>query len=190
MLGKPKLGAANGALSKLVQGSVRFIYFDDYRPVDYAAYPKDNPTVPVTDFLALFCGQPFNAQLSQSFHDGHPSMEYHKGAAMTGKEQGLWSPKGDVSPEEVRHMQARVELFRATHVVGHCPDDFHQSPACATSLCRWVVVASGRYASRLSHRRPLDQNPVRRPLARRALPPLPGHAEDDAALFGHGVGLG
>lgn len=148
VLGKPKLGAANGALGKLAKGSIRFIYFDDYRPVDYAAFPKDNPTIPVTDFLALFCGQPFNIQVSQSFNDGHPSGEYHKGAAMTAKEEGLWDPCGNVSREEIRHMQARVEIFRATHVVGETSDDFHVSPACAESWCRWLVVDSIAYAAR------------------------------------------
>ena len=63
VLNKPKLGAANGALSKLAKGSIRFMYFDDYRPVEYAACPKENPTIPVTDFLAMFCGQPFDIQV-------------------------------------------------------------------------------------------------------------------------------
>ena len=148
VLGKPKLGAANGALSKMAKGDIRFVYFDDYRPVDYAAHPKENPTVPVTDFLALFCGQPFNIQVSQSFNDGHPDMEYHKGAAMTAKEEGLWDPIGNVTREEIRHMQARVEIFRATHVVGKNPDDFDHSPECAASWCRWIVVDSVAFAAR------------------------------------------
>ena len=100
VLGKPKLGAANGALSRMAKGNIRFVYFDDYRPVDYAAHPKENPTVPVTDFLAMFCGQPFNIQVSQSFNDGHPDMEYHRGAAMTAKEEGLWDPIGSEDGRE------------------------------------------------------------------------------------------
>ena len=117
-MGKPKLGAANGALSRLAKGNVRFIYFDDYRPVEYATMPKENPTIPAIDFLAMFCGQPFSVQVSQSFNDGHPGIKYQKGAAMTAKEEGLWDPYGSISREEIRHMQARVEIFRATHVVG------------------------------------------------------------------------
>ena len=109
---------------------------------------------------------------------------------MTGKEEGLWTPKGDVSTEEVRHMQARVELFRATHVVGNCPDDFHQSPACAASWCRWLVVASARYASKLILRSPGPYNAVRQPCVKRTLPPLPGDAEEDEDSFGHGFDLG
>ena len=148
VLGKPKLGAPNGALGKLAKDDIRFVYFDDYRPVEYAAMPKENPTVPVSDFLALFCGQPFDVQLSQSFNDGHPSIRYRKGAAMTAKEDGLWDPYGIVTREEIRHMQARVEIFPATHVVGENPDEFEKSPACASSWCRWLVVDSVAYAAR------------------------------------------
>ena len=56
VMSKPKLGAPNGALSKLAKENIAFLYWDDYRPVDYAALPRDNPTVPALDFLALFCG--------------------------------------------------------------------------------------------------------------------------------------
>ena len=178
VLSKPKLGAPNGALSKLVKADIRFIYFDDYRPVDYAAYPRDNPTVPVTDFLALFCGQPFNVQMSQSFNDGHPPMEYHRGAAMTAKEEGLWDPLPSVSREEIRHMQARVELFRATHVVGENPDDFHSSPACAQSWCRWIAVASAAYASRQG----LRILPGVAPRRVKALPALPSSSSQSAGV--------
>ena len=172
VLGKPKLGAANGALSRLAKGNVRFIYFDDYRPVDYAAYPKENPTIPVTDFLALFCGQPLNIQVSQSFNDGHPSLEYHKGAAMTAKEEGLWDSRGDVTGEEIRHMQARVEVFRATHKVGEDPDDFDHSPACAASWCRWIVVDSVAYAAREEPRSLPVRAPLRQPRQTKPLPAL------------------
>ena len=170
VLGKPKLGAGNGALGKLAKGGIRFVYFDDNRPVEYAAYPKDNPTIPVTDFLAMFCGQPFSIQVSQSFNDGHPEMEYHKGAAMTAKEEGLWDPVGNVTREEIKHMQARVDLYSATHVVGKNPDDFETSPACGESWCRWILVDSVAFAAR---HRPRDLGPgaVRRA---KALPALPG----------------
>ena len=169
VLGKPKLGAPNGALGRLAKEYIRFVYFDDYRPVEYAAMPKDNPTVPVTDFLALFCGQRFNVQLSQSFNDGHPTVDYHHGAAMTAKEEGLWEPIGSVTREEIRHMQSRVEVFQATHKVGDNPDEFQASPACASSWCRWLVVDSLTYAAR---QRPCNfsARAVRTP---KALPHLP-----------------
>jgi len=180
VLGKPKLGAPNGALSRLVKAPIRFIYFDDYRPVEYAALPKENPTVPVTDFLAMFCGQPFHVQVSQSFNDGHPPVEYHHGAAMTAKQEGLWDPCGSVSREEIRHMQARVEIYQATHIVGEDPDDFIVSMACAESWCRWVVADSIAYANRLGLRNPM---PLRKP-GRSAQVPTQ-HEEDDDP-FGHG----
>ena len=138
VLGKPRIGAANGALTRLAKGVIRFIYFDDFRPVDYAALPEDNPTIPATEFLAMFCGQPFSIQVSQSFNDGHPAMEKHKGVAMTANAEGLWDPIGTVTREEIKHMQARVEIFPATHVVGTNPDDFEASPACPESWCRCV----------------------------------------------------
>ena len=171
VLNKPKLGAANGALSKLAKGGIRFIYFDDYRPVEYAACPKENPTIPVTEFLAMFCGQTFDIQVSQSFNDGHPDMKYKKGAAMTGKEEGLWDPIGNVTRQEIKHMKARVELFRATHVVGENPDDFDTSPGCAESWCRWIVVASIAYAHRQAPRNFPDGG-AHLPRKRKALPSL------------------
>ena len=178
VLSKPKLGAPNGALSRLAKGGIRFIYFDDYRPVEYAAFPKENATVPVTDFLALFCGQPFDIQVSQSFNDGHPPMEYHQGAAMTAKEDGLWDTLGTVTREEIRHMKARVEVFRATHVIGNDPDDFVTSPACAESWCKWILADSIAYATR--------QGPQRIPQVHHR---LPVRAEDDEDIFGFGAGL-
>ena len=67
---------------------------------------------------------------------------------MTAKEEGLWDPIGNVTREEIKHMKARVELFRATHVVGDDPDDFEKSPECGPSWCRWILVDSLAYAAR------------------------------------------
>ena len=169
VLSKPKLGAPNGALSKLAKDDFRFVFWDDYRPVEYAAYPEDNPTVPATDFLAFFQGQPFNIQVSQSFNDGHPTMTWHRGVAMTCKEEGLWDPIGIVTREEIKHMKARVDIFRASHVVGTNPDLFDTSPACAEPWCRWILVDSVAYAARQGPT--VVKKKVREPLA---LPPLPG----------------
>ena len=94
------------------------------------------------------CGQPINIQVSQSFNDGHPNMEWHRGIAMTAKEEGLWDTAGMVTKEEIRHMKARVEVFHATHKVGDNPDEFDTSPNCAESWCRWVLVDSIAYAAR------------------------------------------
>ena len=172
VMGKPKLGASNGALSKLVKEDTVFLYWDDYRPVDYASMPKENPTVPVLDFLALFSGQTLDVQVSQSFNDGHPRLQWKKGAAMTAKEEGLWDLKGDVTGEDVRHMKARVEIFRATHVVGADPDDFYTSPQCPEAWCRWIVVDSTAYANRQAPRNSPGGAPSRQPPRGKPLPAL------------------
>jgi hypothetical protein len=70
---------------------------------------------------------------------------------MTAKEEGLWDPIGH-RREEIRHMHARVELYRATHQVGKTSEDFDHSPECASSWCRWVVVDSVRFAARQAPR--------------------------------------
>jgi len=180
VLGKPKLGAPNGALADLAKDHIRFIYFDDYRPVEYAAMPKENPTVPVTDFLAMFQGQSFNPQVSQSFNDGHPHVTWHKGALMTAKEKGLWNELGNVTAVEITHMKARVEIFRATHVVGTSPEEFQSSPACPNPWCRWVVVDSIVYAARQG---PRSLGRLGKPLA---LPKLP----EDRASGSNGLSGG
>ncbi len=163
---KPKVGASC-PLSGLVKGR-RFILFDDYRPVEYAALPRDNPTVSVTTFLALFQGQPFDIQVSQSFHDGHPSVTWRRGAAMTAKLEGLWDPMGAVAREDIRHMQSRVLQFEAQAALE--PGAFVPVPRCGASFARWLVADSAAYASR----------PAAAPapsLPRRPLPLLPDAEE-------------
>ena len=49
-------------------------------------------------------------------------------------------------------MQARVDLYRATHQVGQTSEDFDHSPECGSSWCRWVVVDSVRFAARQAPR--------------------------------------
>ena len=160
---KPKLGASC-PLQKLAKGDKRFIYFDDNRPVEYAAFPKDNPTVSTLTFLDMFCGQPFDVQVSQSFNDGHPEVVWRRGAAMTAKAEGLWNPLGAVTQEDVRHMKARLEVFTATEqmalrqIVG--------VPKCGESWSRWLLTDSVAYAARA----PPQALPVHHA---RALPALP-----------------
>ena len=169
ILNKPKIGASC-PLSRLAQGKIRFMYFDDYRPVDYAALPKvPAPTISATLFLAMFCGQPFDVVVSQSFHDGHPEVEWHRGAAMTAKEEGLWEPKADVTREEIRHMQSRVEQFVASFQIPEA--DFETAPLCKESWCRWILTDSISFANRQGPERPLSS--ARPPLAPLARPELP-----------------
>ena len=77
---RPALGSRFG-LANIRQRGKRFLYWDDYRPVEYAA----TGTVPVPTFLSLFQGYFFEVTVSQSFHDGNPDLRWTRGAAMTAK---------------------------------------------------------------------------------------------------------
>ena len=160
---KPKQGASS-PLSKLVKGVKRFIYFDDYRPVEFARLPRDNPTIDVSTFLAMFQGQPFDVQVSQSFNDGHPEVTWTRGAALTAPSDGVWEPRGDVTHEEVRHMKSRVQQFEAYHVLPK--EQLVGVPSCASSWARWLVVDSIAFSQRVNV-------PRAPPLLKRRLPALP-----------------
>ena len=148
-----------------MKGQKRFIYFDDYRPVDYARLPRENPTVSVLTFLAMFQRRPFDVQVSQSFHDGHPEMVWRRGAAITGPLDGFWDRSGSITAEDVRHMQSRVVSFHAYHQVPE--NQLSPVPLCPQAWCRWLLVDSAAFAAR-----PLLR-PVPTELRRRPLPPLP-----------------
>ena len=92
---KPALGSSF-ALRNLLKEK-KFLFWDDFRPVEYG-----QRTVPVTTFLSLFQGQPFEVQMSQSFNDGNTDFEWHKGCVLTGKAKDLWKPLPGVD-EEDRH---------------------------------------------------------------------------------------
>ena len=143
---KPKLGASC-PLSRLLKGNKRFIYFDDYRPVEYARLPRENPTLSVLTFIAMFQGQPFEVQVSQSFNDGHPEIAWKRGAALTGPLDGFWEPRGLVVAEDVRHIQSRVVQFEAHHVIP--TSSFASVPLCPESWSRWVLRDSELFAMRL-----------------------------------------
>lgn len=160
---KPQIGASS-PLSRLVKGLRRFIYFDDYRPVEYARLLQGKATISVTTFIAMFQGQPFDVQVSQSFNDGHPEMIWKRGAAITAPLQGVWEPYGGVSYEDTRHMRSRVQQFEAYHVLPL--EQLVKVPSCAASWARWLVVDSVAFAQ--------DLNAVARPLLpKRRLPTLP-----------------
>jgi hypothetical protein len=171
---KPKLGASC-PLGKLAKPGKRFIFFDDYRPVQYASRPEDNPTVSVTTFLALFCGQAHDVQLSQAFHDGHPEVVWRRGCAMTAEKKGLWKANAAAPKEEIRHMQARVLQFTADAVLPET--EFRTIPKCAESFARWLLVASSRFAGRMPSGMGQAAE-VRRVLL--ILPPLPEAFADES----------
>ena len=54
---------------------------------------------------------------------------------MTAKEEGLWTPYGRVTAEDVKHMQSRVELFRCVQQVSGT----RLTDSCAQRMCRWIV---------------------------------------------------
>ena len=65
---------------------------------------------------------------------------------MTAKLDGLWARVGNVTDEDIRHMQARVEQFVA--LVTLREEDFVTVPPCKQSWCRWVLTESAAYAAR------------------------------------------
>ena len=125
---KPALGSTF-ALRNIVK-SRRFIFWDDYRPVEYA----HKETVPVATFLSLFIGKDTEVQVSQSFNDGNLDVKWSRGVVFTAKEQGLWDPTTKVSAEDVHHVRNRVEEFRFSAVVPSLKD----VESCAPCMARWI----------------------------------------------------
>ena len=117
------------ALRSIVKGK-RFIFWDDYRPVEYAH--KD--TVPVATFLSLFIGKNTEIQVSQSLNDGNLDVKWARGAVFTAKDAGLWDPTDKVSAEDVRHVRNRVEELRFTELVS----DLKDVESCAHCMARWI----------------------------------------------------
>ena len=111
----------------------RFIFWDDFRPAEYA-----QDTVPVATFLTLFTGLPFEVQVSQSFQDGNSDFSWNRGAVLTGKEEGLWAPFGCVGDEDVRHMMSRIQVFRCNAKIQNLRD----TEPCAIHLAKWLVHES------------------------------------------------
>ena len=169
------------ALANISKEQKRFIYWDEYRPVEFAA----RGTVPVGTFLSLFSGCALELTVSQSFNNGNADMRWKRGAAMTAKEEGLWDPVPPlpglvpVTKEDIKHMQSRVHQFFARVAVPRVEgaDEFAEVPDCKESFSRWLVLEATMSANRFVER-PLPR------LAGRALPPLPkatscSHAKKD-----------
>ena len=124
----------------------RFLLWDDYRPVQYA-----QKTVEVSTVLSLFNGLPFEVQVSQSFHDGNPDFRWDRGAVATAPQEGLWDPKGTVTPEDIRHMRNRFHPFQCTAVIRSMQD----MDPCAVHMCRWIVDGANAADARAALRPPL-----------------------------------
>ena len=113
--------------------SKRFIFWDDYRPVEYAMLPKQ--AVPVDTFLSLFQGLPFEVQASQSFNDGNIDWSWKRGAVITAKEKELWAPRSGVTEEDVKHMRSRVREFRFSTIPEGSRRGVQPCPCC---MARWI----------------------------------------------------
>ncbi|CAE8671507.1 unnamed protein product, partial [Polarella glacialis] len=124
----------------------RFILWDDYRPVEYA-----QETIHVATFLSMFTGFPFEVQVSQSFNDGNVDFQWNRGAVLTAKEEGLWKPYGEVSGEDIKHLKARVDIFRCTAKVPSLKD----TETCASCMCCWIRDAAAAHDARQVLQQPL-----------------------------------
>ncbi|CAE7522337.1 F52C9.6 [Symbiodinium sp. CCMP2592] len=109
----PALGASMALSSLATNKAIRFIYWDEFSPTEFASRPARSPTVPAVTFKKLFAGQILRIQVSQSHHDGNPDFKWTRGAALTAPLEGLWDATSPVSREDVRHMQSRVIQFDA-----------------------------------------------------------------------------
>eukprot|EP00435_Cladocopium_sp_Y103_P053431 s1435_g17.t1 len=124
---KPALGSSF-ALRNILKEK-KFLFWDDFRPVEYG-----QRTVPVTTFLSLFQGQPFEVQVSQSFNDGNIDFEWHRGCVLTAKAKDLWKPLPGVDEEDIKHMKSRLLLFTCTETISQ----LRATTPCAVCLSKWV----------------------------------------------------
>ena len=127
------------ALRNISKGK-RFIFWGDYRPVEYACLP--NQPVSVDTFLSLFQGQWLEVAASQSFHDGNMDCRWTRGAVMTAKLDGLWKPcpERGVSAEDVEHMQQRVHVFFCAGRMSK--EQMKKVEPCACCMAKWIVDGS------------------------------------------------
>ena len=127
------------ALRNWVKGK-RFVYFDEYSPVEYA----DHKIISATTFKKAFGGKYFEVQCPKNFSDGNVDFKWNRGVIFTNKEEGLWEPTRFVSKEDISHMKSRVELFRFSH-------QFHEGQVadavieCRCCFAKWIVDACAAF---------------------------------------------
>jgi hypothetical protein len=140
----PALGSSM-PLANLATTKKRFLYLDDYRPVEFAALPsRPCPTVPVPTFLKLLGGQHLEVAVSQSFNNGNIDLRWQRGVVITAKADGIWDRISPVTAEDIRHMQSRVHQFCATAQL----QQLREVPACPEGFSSWLVHGSARAAVR------------------------------------------
>lgn len=138
VLHKPAIGSSFG-LRNLVDGTKRLIFWDDFRPVEFA----HEKTVPVSLFLSLFVGQHFEVQVSQSFNDGNKDVQWQRGVIFTGKQEGLWDETRLIGTEDVRHMRNRVREFVFHRKLAD--DRLKDVVSCAPCMARWILSGANAY---------------------------------------------
>lgn len=141
----PALGASMPLSSLATTRGMRFIYWDEYSPAEFASRPARAPTIPAVTFKKLFAGQYLRLQVSQSHHDGNPDFRWTRGAAMTAPLQGLWDHQPPLTAEDVSHMKSRIIQFDALVVI---QGPLRAMPHCPTSWCKYVTERSTAYAAR------------------------------------------
>ena len=117
----------------------RFLFWDDYRPIQYA-----QATIHVSTYLSMFQGEPFEVALSGAFNDGNEDFTWNRGAVMTAKADGLWESRGAVTAEDVRHMQSRHLVFRAEAEL----PSMRGVQQCAPHMCMWIKDSAARFDAR------------------------------------------
>ena len=134
---KPALGSTFGLRN--IAKKKRFIFWDDYSPVEYASAK----TVPKSTFLSLFIGQSSEIQVSQSFSDGNIDVKWNRGVVFTAKADGLWTPAPGVSEEDVIHIRNRCDEFHFNHVFQK--GSLKEVTPCAHHLAEWILKGSADF---------------------------------------------
>ena len=145
VLHKPAIGATM-PLANVNKPNKRFMYLDEFSCMEYASMPANRPTLPVSTQLKLFSGQCMEVQVSQRFHDGNPDARWTRGIAVTSKLKGLWTLRGDVSAEDIIHLQNRFEVFTANGkpLARH---ELRTVPPCRANWCKWLVAAAAAFTT-------------------------------------------
>ena len=123
----------------------RFLYLDEFSPVEYAATPDKQPALPESTFLKLFQGQCAEIQVSQAHNNGHKDMKWQRGVVITAKTEDLWAPAGKITKEDIRHVQSRAEHFMATRQV---EGEMVDAATCKETFCKWLLDDAAAWASR------------------------------------------
>ena len=111
---------------------MRFIYWDEYSPTEFASRPARAPTIPAVTFKKLFAGQYLRLQVSQAHHDGNPDFRWTRGVAMTAPLTGLWEAKSSCH-------QWGCGAHEVSHHPVRCSDCNYQSIETDSTLRKHLV---------------------------------------------------